>query len=106
MDIPAKIQFCSITELHQKKIITKWVDSWRDEISAISNNGDIAVFSTICPHFGGEIELLQGPPRLRCKWHGWRYDLETGECLSSMMTACLRKYSFQKNNDYLELTLP
>lgn len=106
MNVSKKIQFCSIAELQEKKIVTKWIDEWRDEVSAIFIDDNILVFSTICPHFGGEIQLVQGPARLRCKWHGWYYDLKTGKCLSSMMTACLRKYSFQEKNEYLEVTLP
>ena len=55
MDIPKKIQFCSLTELQEKIFITKWVEEWRDEISAIfvKEYNDIVVVSTVCPHFLG-----------------------------------------------------
>ncbi len=107
MEIPEKIRFCSVDELHEKVFITKWIDEWRDEISAIfiKEDNDIVVLSTICPHFGGDMELIQNPTRLRCKWHHWQFELKTGKCLSSMMTTCLRKYSFQQNNGFLEVTL-
>ena len=106
MHIPEKIRFCSITELQEKKIITKWIDGWRDEVSAVFVDNNIVVYSTICPHFGGELELVKGSKKLRCKWHHWHFDLKTGKCLSSIMTACLRKYSFIEKDEYLEVTLP
>jgi nitrite reductase/ring-hydroxylating ferredoxin subunit len=49
-----------------------------------------------CPHHGGPLCLgrieerqggapgtyaLTGRPILRCPWHGWEFDLETGRCL-------------------------
>ena len=105
MSVSNKIQFCTIAELKEKKIITKWIEDWRDEVSAIFSEDNIVVFSTVCPHFGGELKLIHKPARLRCKWHGWSFDLKTGKCLSSMMTTCLRKYSFQEKNDFLEVTL-
>jgi nitrite reductase (NADH) small subunit len=57
-----------------------------------------------CPHHGGPLcfgtvrSRLAGPPGgyaltetrgLRCPWHGWEFDLETGRCLddSAMRTA-------------------
>jgi len=38
-----------------------------------------------CPHAGGplevgDIEELGGSPCVRCPYHGWRFDLRTGEC--------------------------
>lgn len=105
MSVPEKIRFCSIKELEKEKSITKWVDEWGDEVSAIfiKEDNDIKVVSTVCPHFGGEIKLVQNPSRLRCKWHGWYFDLNTGKCLSSIMKACLRQYSFQKKDGFLDV---
>ena len=107
MNAADRIRFCSIEELRDKKIITKWVNEWRDEISAlfVQEDDSISVFSSICPHFGGEIELFQNPPQLRCKWHDWRFDIKTGNCLSEVMPTSLRRYSFQENNGFLEINL-
>jgi nitrite reductase/ring-hydroxylating ferredoxin subunit len=105
MSISEKIRFCTIAELKEKTIITKWVENWRDEVSAIFTENNIVVFSTICPHFGGEMELVKSPIQLRCKWHHWSFDLKTGKCLSSKMPACLRKYSYQETDEYIEVSL-
>jgi len=36
----------------------------------------------VCPHQGGPLSegrLVGG--RLACPWHGWRYDVRTGDCV-------------------------
>jgi len=35
---------------------------------------------------------------IKCKWHGWRYDVESGECLN-LKGARLRRYEVQIEGD-------
>jgi nitrite reductase (NADH) small subunit len=68
------------------------------EIGVLRDRGTGAVHGlrNRCPHHGGPLclgtvrERLAGPPGgyeltgrkvLRCPWHGWEFDLETGRCL-------------------------
>ena len=85
--------------------MTKWVDEWRDEISAFVADGSIYVLSTVCPHFGGPIKAVKWTRKIRCDWHGWEFDLESGRCLSFPISACLRHYPFEENGEHLEVFL-
>ena len=52
----SKIFVCSKKEILKKKYINIWVEQWKDEIIVFLDKKDkIKVFSSICPHFGGEI---------------------------------------------------
>ena len=77
-----KIYFCSLTELMNKKKITKFLDEFQDEISVFWMNGTPKAVSTICPHFGGEFDYDSKNEILRCQWHGWKFDLNTCQSLA------------------------
>jgi nitrite reductase (NADH) small subunit len=67
------------------------------EVGVISDrNGALRGIRNRCPHHGGPLclgrvsERMEGEPgvyaladrrTLRCPWHGWEFDLETGVCL-------------------------
>jgi len=104
--IPRKLKFCKIEELKEVAQITKWVDEWKDELSAFWVEGKIVVLSSICPHFGGEFEKIPGTRKLRCKWHGFEFDLNSGKCLTAKITKPLNHYSWSENDGYLEIALP
>ncbi|HEX4033166.1 MAG TPA: Rieske 2Fe-2S domain-containing protein [Solirubrobacteraceae bacterium] len=40
------------------------------------------VFSRIVSEQPGQFELADGPPLLVCPWHGWQYDVSTGQSYS------------------------
>ncbi len=47
-------------------------------------DGEIFATSGSCPHQGGP--LAEGDIEagiLTCPWHGWRFDIKTGECLTA-----------------------
>lgn len=46
-------------------------------------DGTLAAHSTICPHWLGPLEdvPVDADCALRCPWHGWRFDVRTGESL-------------------------
>ncbi|WP_162354489.1 Rieske (2Fe-2S) protein [Natrialba swarupiae] len=43
-------------------------------------NGDVALYSAICPHQRGRITARE--EILLCPNHRWKFDPETGECLT------------------------
>ncbi|HJS69295.1 MAG TPA: Rieske (2Fe-2S) protein, partial [Gaiellaceae bacterium] len=75
------------------------------EIGVVSDgNGTLRGIRNRCPHHGGPLCLghvgervggepgvyaLTGRQTLRCPWHGWEFDLQTGLCLDepSLRTA-------------------
>ena len=95
------LKFCTLTELKKKQKITRWVEDWRDEISAIFLDGVVTVLSSVCPHFGGEfdVDFLNG--ELQCKWHAWRFDIESGKCRTYKLKTQLRHYLFAESDGNL-----
>ena len=43
---------------------------------------------TICPHLKGPLEAGEQPGTLRCPWHGYVFDLQSGECVSPKNARC------------------
>jgi nitrite reductase/ring-hydroxylating ferredoxin subunit len=94
MDIVHRL--CSLSELRREGRVTLWVDELRDEITAIASGPELKVFSSVCPHFGGEFDfsgLASG--RLKCRWHAWSFDWRDGTCLSYPLKTKLRHYDFR-----------
>ena len=87
---------CDIKELKKKNYIIKYIDEWKDELIIFEDtNGSIKIFSSICPHFGGEIFLDKKKKFLKCKWHSWKFCKETGKCLSFPIIGKLNPYDFK-----------
>jgi nitrite reductase/ring-hydroxylating ferredoxin subunit len=97
------MKFCSLKELQEKKILTKWIDSLRDELTAIEKNGEVKIFSSICPHFGGEFYIDLKELKASCKWHKYQFDLKSGKCLSFSTCAPLRFYSHKIRDGNVEV---
>jgi nitrite reductase/ring-hydroxylating ferredoxin subunit len=95
------------------------VTAGRREIGVIYKDGAYYAYSNICLHQGGPacegllinnvVEVLN-PDRTYvrhtfgdkvhfvCPWHGWEYDLATGECVGDRKQK-LRKYEVVKRGD-------
>lgn len=104
--INQNLYFCSVNDLKQKKYIIKFFECIKDElIIFIDENQKIRVYSSICPHFGGEIiyNSLQGV--LQCKWHGWKFNKSSGKCINYPIRSKLKEYEFkQKDNKIYIIT--
>jgi nitrite reductase/ring-hydroxylating ferredoxin subunit len=60
-----------------------------------------------CSHQGGPLSegRLSGN-RLACPWHGWMYDVRTGQCLFPGRGAGVPSYPVQVDADQILLELP
>ena len=50
------------------------------EIAVFNHGGAICALDNVCPHQGGPLsegEIQDG--RVVCPWHGWMFDLKTGQ---------------------------
>ena len=77
------------------ELSTRWVDELRDEITIMKIGDKVQVFSSICPHFGGEFNFNCKTKRVRCKWHDWKYCTKTGKCLSYPIKGVLKPYDLE-----------
>jgi nitrite reductase (NADH) small subunit len=82
------------------------------EIGVLSVEGRLRALRNRCPHHGGPLclgtvrEREAGVPGryevgtrkvLRCPWHGWEFDLESGRCLDDA-TARVAVYDVRVEN--------
>jgi nitrite reductase/ring-hydroxylating ferredoxin subunit len=98
--------FCSLSELKSKKFIVKWMESLRDELMAVWQNGEIRIFSSICPHFGGEFKYDKRHNQFVCKWHGFCFDGKQGDCRYPASKMKLRKYEYRLQSGSIEVLRP
>jgi nitrite reductase/ring-hydroxylating ferredoxin subunit len=54
-----------------------------DQIVVFNVNGEFYATSNVCPHKGAPLAegILCGSV-IECEWHGWQFDVRTGECLT------------------------
>ena len=90
-----KVFVCNALELDKNKYIIKWIEDWRDEIIIFKKNNEIKLFSSICPHFGGQIVYDKSTKKLKCLWHDWKFCNSSGKCLSYPIRGKLNPYDFE-----------
>jgi len=84
---------CNLNTLKNKGYFIKWIEEWKDELIAILNeDGELKIFSSICPHFGGEIYFDKKLNVLKCKWHAWSFCSKSGKCLNLPIKLSLKSY--------------
>jgi nitrite reductase/ring-hydroxylating ferredoxin subunit len=61
----------------------------------------------VCSHRGGPLSegKLNGV-RLTCPWHGWMYDVRTGQCLFPSRGAAVAVYPVRMDSDQILVELP
>ena len=83
------------SKLIDDKYFIKFINEVKDEIIVfIDKKEKIRAFSSICPHFGGEIYFDYKNDFLRCKWHDWKFSKEDGGCTSFPIKGKLKNYDF------------
>ena len=68
-----------------------------DELAIYNVNGEYYATDNFCPHRGAALSdgLVVGHI-VECGWHGWRFDVRTGQCLT--VTEKIRTYSVRVDN--------
>lgn len=62
------------------------------EIALFNVDGNFLAIDDTCPHRGGPLsEGFVETGVLTCPWHGWQFQLETGECITNP-SVCQTKY--------------
>lgn len=87
---------CTSEEINPKGYFIKFIEEIKDEVIAfVDKDKTIKVFSSICPHFGGEIYYSRSEDLLKCKWHDWKFCKNTGKCLTFPIKGRLSLYDFE-----------
>jgi 3-phenylpropionate/trans-cinnamate dioxygenase ferredoxin component len=75
-----KIKVAAVSEIPPGERLV--VEAAGKQIAIFNVNGKLVACDNVCLHRGGPLgegdieELI-----VTCPWHGWQYDLATGECL-------------------------
>ena len=84
---------CQLSDLKKKDYLIKEIEQIKEEVIIFENTeNEIEIFSSICPHFGGEISYLKNKNKFKCKWHGWEFSPSDGKCLSFVIKGKLSQY--------------
>ena len=93
--------------LLKERYIIKFYDELKDEIICfLDKDENIKIYSSICPHFGGEIYYDKKNDLLRCKWHDWKFCPTSGKCLTFPIKGKLNPYDFEVNPKPLKTYKP
>ena len=91
-----KIYITNIQSLKEKKYLIKFFEEIKDEVIVfLDGKNNIKIFSSICPHFGGQIIYDFNHDQLSCKWHNWKFCTTTGNCLTYPIKGKLNPYKFE-----------
>ncbi len=79
MASPTAHAIATLSELRAKRRLA--VEIAGQDVAVFLVGDTIVATNGRCPHEGGPLGEgdLEGPT-LTCPWHGWSYDLRTGEC--------------------------
>ncbi|MBD3402421.1 Rieske 2Fe-2S domain-containing protein [candidate division GN15 bacterium] len=98
-----KIKMGRLADLPPGAMIEKQILARR--VAVVNDNGTIVGIQSECAHM--KASLAKGGVEngvLTCAWHGWRYDLKTGRCLSNPEFA-LKRYDVEIVDDDIYLLL-
>ncbi|MFC1475038.1 Rieske (2Fe-2S) protein [Candidatus Zixiibacteriota bacterium] len=98
-----KIKMCHIDELPVGGSVVKRILARR--IAVFNDNGTLYGMEGDCKHMKATLagsEIKNGI--VTCRWHHWKYKLETGECLN-VDKVKLKKYEIELNDDYIYVLL-
>lgn len=63
---------------------SKKVEANGKDIALFNINGSFFAIDDTCPHRGGPLsEGFLEDKVVNCPWHGWQFDVTTGQCLST-----------------------
>lgn len=72
------IRVCHANDLAGGSAVVAKVDG--TSVAVFPHDGDVYAIENVCPHQGGPVgegKIEDGC--IHCPWHGWQFDLDTGE---------------------------
>jgi nitrite reductase/ring-hydroxylating ferredoxin subunit len=92
-----KRTFLSNQELVAAKESPLLVRRMRDEIQVEPKEQE--AISTICPHFGGPLQIDFASGSAYCPWHSWTFSIQTGRCTNRAINCRLKRYTVEREED-------
>ena len=81
-EAPATIHAGRVEDLPEGSCTTIELSGWR-ELALYRVNGEFYATENFCPHKGAPLAAGKLCDHvIECDWHGWQFDVRTGECLT------------------------
>ncbi len=99
-----KIKMGKVAELRPGQALEKRILTRR--VAVFNIDGKLYGLEADCKHM--KASLAQGEVHdgiLTCRWHGWKYDLESGECLTQPGMK-LKRYDIVIDDDEIYVLFP
>lgn len=75
------------------------------QIALFNVDGEFHAIDDACPHMQADLSCGRLEDRIvTCSWHGWQFDLTTGNCLT-VEWARVRRYPLRVEGDEIFLTV-
>jgi len=84
---------CPLAELSPGKSVDKRILARR--VAVFNDGGEIFAIEADCKHMKASLATGQvSEGVVTCRWHGWQYDLKSGQCLT-VSGMKLKKYEIE-----------
>lgn len=85
-DATSARRVCSVDDLVEDGAVVEDVDG--ASVAVFSIDGEVYALENVCPHQGGPLgEGKVEDGCVYCPWHGWQFDVESGEHVHGKATA-------------------
>ncbi len=76
-----RIKMCNISELEPGTSVEKRIFARR--VAVFNDEGKLYGIESDCKHMKASLVNSEVQDSVvKCRWHGWKYDLRTGKCLT------------------------
>ena len=78
-----------------------------ERVAVFKYDGKISAVSNVCQHQNGPLgegKILDGC--ITCPWHGWLYDVRTGQCLLPARGAAIATYAVRIEDGDIWVEVP
>ena len=99
-----RVNMGTLADVPPGKILEKKIMARR--VAVVNENGNLFGIESDCKHMRASLakgKITDGI--VTCPWHGWKYDLKTGNCLT-VDKFQLKKYEIEIEDDQIFLLLP
>lgn len=78
------------------------------DVALCNVDGEILALQDTCPHAGGPLgEGTLDGNIVQCPWHGWAFDVHTGQCLKNPVPAwSVNRYPARVQNGIIQVGFP
>ncbi len=74
------------------------------ELALYNVNGEFYATENFCPHKGAPLSAgILCEHIIECDWHGWQFDVRTGECLT--VTERIRTYEVVVEGEWIKVLI-